>query len=158
MASESSRPLLLPQNRRVRHLKGIYIRNITLTRPQGRTIDDAEINKTSEKLKALQEPVLEHSYSANDLLRPQQKRRRSTAWSTASPEVRQKKLEDVADRQLVDTFFTLHCDGHADPIYISEVVEKAMVSVFSVQFISQSEISHMQFFTPKKHPLMLTVN
>lgn len=128
MASESSRPLLLPQNRRVRHLKGLYIRNITLANSRGRTIDDAGINKTSEKLKALQEPVLEHSHSSSDLLRPKQPRRRSTAWSTASPDVRQKTLEDVVDGKLVDTFFTLHCDGHDDPIYISELVEKAMVS------------------------------
>lgn len=128
MASESSRPLLLPQNRRVRHLKGIYIRNITVSQPKRRSTDDAELNKTTGKLRASQEPALEHSRSSSDLLRPKQARRRSTAWSNASPAVRQKKLEDVVDGQLVDTFFSLHCDGYDDPIYISEVIEKAMVS------------------------------
>lgn len=137
MASESSRPLLLPQNRRVRHLQGLYIRNITIPRPRGRTIDDAEINKTSEKLKALQESVPEHSRSVadlrhakTDLVRPSNMRRRSTAWAHASPGERQKKLEDVIAARLVDSFFTIHCHGHDDPIYISEVVEKAMNSSF----------------------------
>lgn len=54
-------------------------------------------------------------------------RRRSTLnWANATPQVRQKKLEDVARSRLADTWFSLHCDGTAEPIYVSEVVEKAM--------------------------------
>lgn len=134
MATESSRPLLLPQNRRLRHLQGIYLRNLTLTRPRGVTIDDATLNKTPEKLEALREalrdPQLHHAASSDNLnakIRPNGMRRRSTIWAGQSPAYRQKKLEDVIENGMVDTFFSLHCAGEKEPIYISEVVEKAMV-------------------------------
>lgn len=134
MATESSRPLLLPQNRRLRHLQGIYLRNLTLTRPRGITIDDATLNKTPEKLEALREalrdPQLHHAASSDNLkaakIRPSG-RRRSTIWAGQSPAYRQKKLEDVIENGMVDTFFSLHCAGEEEPIYISEVIEKAMV-------------------------------
>jgi len=129
MASEPSRPLLLPQNRKLRHLQGIYLRNLTLSRPRGKTIDDAALNKTPQKLEALREPQLHHAQSSGDL-RPPKLRRRSTNWSGASPDLRQKKLENVIDSRTADTFFTLHTKGQEDPIYISEVVEKAMNPTF----------------------------
>lgn len=135
MASESSRPLLLRQNRRLRHLKGIFLRNLTLNRPRGHTIDDASLNKTPEKLEAirqaLREPTLQHSLSSDALnakIRPGKMRRRSTVWAGQSPVFRQKKLEDVIATGMTDSFFSLHCEGVEEPIYISEVIEKAMVS------------------------------
>ena len=134
MATETSRPLLLPQNRKLRHLKGIWLRNLTTARPRGHTIDDATLNKTPEKLEALREaarePWLQQSASSDNLnagIRPRGSRRRSTVWAGATPGYRQKKLEDVIDGGMVDTFFSLHCEGEEEPIYISEVVEKAMV-------------------------------
>ena len=134
MATESSRPLLLPQNRRLRHLKGIWLRNLTSTRPRGQTIDDATLNKTPEKLEALRqaarEPSIQQSASSDNLnasIRPRGIRRRSTVWAGATPGYRQKKLEDVIEGAMVDTFFSLHCDGEDEPVYISEVIEKAMV-------------------------------
>lgn len=134
MATETSRPLLFPQNRRLRHLKGIWLRNVTSARPRGQTIDDATLNKTPEKLEALREaarePGLQQSASSDNLntsIRPRGIRRRSTVWAGATPGYRQKKLEDVIEGGMVDTFFTLHCEGEDEPVYISEVVEKAMV-------------------------------
>ena len=62
-------------------------------------------------------------------VRPQPKklRRRSTLnWTNAPPETRQKKLEDVVAERLADTFFSLHCADIEEPIYVSEVVERAM--------------------------------
>jgi hypothetical protein len=44
--------------------------------------------------------------------------------------LRQKKLENVIDSRTADTFFTLHTRGQEDPIYISEVVERAMNPTF----------------------------
>jgi len=128
-SSEPSRPILLPQNRKLRHLQGIYIRNLTLLRPRGQTIDDAALNKSPQKLEALREPQLHHAQSSGDL-RPVKPRRTSTNWVGASPGIRQKKLEDVIDSRMADAFFTLHCAGQEDPIYISEVVEKAMNPTF----------------------------
>lgn len=54
-------------------------------------------------------------------------RRPSTIeWSVASPQTRQKRLEDITGSRMADTFFSLHVDDHEDPVYISEVAEKAM--------------------------------
>lgn len=130
MASEPSRPLLLPQNRKIRHLQGIYLRNLTFSRPRGQTIDDAGLNKSPGKLEALREPQLHHAHSSSDLRQPQGARRTSTNWAGESPGFRQKKLEDVVDSRMADTFFSLHCRGQEEPIYISEVAKKAMNPTF----------------------------
>ncbi|KAL1626032.1 hypothetical protein SLS56_007006 [Neofusicoccum ribis] len=69
------RPWLLPYNRKIRHLQGITIRNLTLVQPAGRprrgTIDDDAIPsslKTPTKALAQRESrKLEHSRSSNDL-------------------------------------------------------------------------------------------
>lgn len=54
-------------------------------------------------------------------------RRRSTLeWTNASPLTRQKKLEDITAGRMADTFFTLHVEDQPDPVYISEIAEKAM--------------------------------
>ncbi|KAF2272488.1 UV radiation resistance-associated gene protein [Westerdykella ornata] len=155
------RPWLLPYNRRLRHLQGLTIRNLTLaapgTRSRTRTIDDDGVPsslKTPTKTLALQEGRgLTHSRSSSDLqskgdVRRHHKgkskapetlanlnrpaagktvRRRSTMeWSGASPETRQRRLEDITESRMADTFFSLHVDHLEDPIYVSEVVEKAM--------------------------------
>ncbi|RDL32985.1 Uncharacterized protein BP5553_08424 [Venustampulla echinocandica] len=129
MVAEASRPLLLPQNRKLRHLQGIYFRNLALTRPRGKTIDDAALNKTPQKLEALRESQLHHAHSSGDLRRPSS-RRDSSSWVGGDPGSRQKRLEDVIDSRMADTFFTLHCEGQDDPIYVSEVMEKTMNPTF----------------------------
>src|SRR5580700_10509470 len=106
MTSENPRPLLLPQNRRLRHLRGIYVRNLTLTRPRGYTIDDAALNKSPGKLEALREPQMHHAHSSdalNTMVRlGNSRRRRSTNWEGQSPGYRQKKLEDLIDNGSAD--------------------------------------------------------
>lgn len=47
-------------------------------------------------------------------------------WTGANPLTRQKKLEDITDSRMADTFFTIHVDGQEEPVYISEVAERAM--------------------------------
>ena len=44
---------------------------------------------------------------------------------------RQKKLEGTVDEKVADGFFSLHCEGEEEPIYISEVVERSSVSFLS---------------------------
>ncbi|KAL1798104.1 hypothetical protein ACET3X_002141 [Alternaria dauci] len=152
------RPWLLPYNRKLRHLQGITIRNLTLTatppKSRGRTIDDEAVPSTLKsptKALALRESrALAHSRSSSNLTAPDDAvrrsngglrepttptrpgygrslRRRSTMeWTNASPLTRQKKLEDITAGRMADTFFSLHVEDHDDPVYISEVVEKAM--------------------------------
>ncbi|KAL9578925.1 MAG: hypothetical protein Q9212_005404 [Teloschistes hypoglaucus] len=149
------------QNRKLRHLEGITLRNLSFAQPstpkQSKTNDDDLLPstlRTPTKLLALREKKLEHSRSSSDLhttsnverpsssreeqgvldkgakpSRPQfgNRRRRSTLnWANAPPQVRQKKLEDVAGARLADTWFSLHCEGISEPIYVSEIVGKAM--------------------------------
>jgi len=47
-------------------------------------------------------------------------------WTNATPLFRQKKLEDITAGRMADTFFSLHVEDQDDPVYISEVAEKAM--------------------------------
>lgn len=61
----------------------------------------------------------------------QRGRRRSTLpWTGVSSLVRQTRLEDIANSRMADTFFSMHCDGVAEPVYVSEVVGKAMNPTF----------------------------
>ncbi|KAF1359859.1 UV radiation resistance-associated gene protein [Lizonia empirigonia] len=125
------------------------------TRARGRTIDDDALPSTLKsptKTLALGDTkLLAHSRSSSDLktaadadaddrfdddplrnpatpTRPARgMRRRSTLeWTNASPLTRQKRLEDISAGRMADTFFTLHIDAQPEPVYISEVAEKAM--------------------------------
>lgn len=128
MPPPESRPLLLPQNRKLRHLRGIYLRNLSFVRPRGQTIDDTALNKSSSKLDALRDaPQLHHALSS-DSLRPKPPRRRSTALAHATPVTRQRMLQFTIDGRAADAFFSLHCDGEDEPVYISETKEHATVS------------------------------
>ncbi|KUJ24379.1 uncharacterized protein LY89DRAFT_20083 [Mollisia scopiformis] len=119
MATSSSCPLLLPQNRKLRHLQGLYIRNLTLSRPRGHTTDDTALLPIP---KSLEHHGLHHAHSSSDLLsssRPGGLRRRST---NLTPGVRQRRLENVIEERMVDAFFSLHVGEQV--VYVSEVVER----------------------------------
>ncbi|KAL5119651.1 hypothetical protein ACEQ8H_002497 [Pleosporales sp. CAS-2024a] len=85
------RPWLLPYNRKLRHLQGITIRNLTLTsspsRSRGRTIDDDALPSTLKsptKALALRESKgLAHSRSSSDLKLP--KHSNGAAREAATP-------------------------------------------------------------------------
>jgi hypothetical protein len=127
MSTESTRPLLLPQNRKLRHLRGIALRSLAFSRPRGRTLDDAALNKSPAKLESLRHtPRLHHALSS-ETLRPPGGRRRSTNLGNADPATRQRQFEETFDNRLADAFFSLHFEGQDDPIYISEVEERATV-------------------------------
>lgn len=127
MSAEQTRPLLLPHNRKLRHLRGIALRNLTFSRPRVRTIDDAALNKSPAKLESLRNAhQLHHALSSEDL-RPPAGRRRSTNLANASPVTRKKRFENLFDSKLADAFFTLHVEGEEEPIYISETADHATV-------------------------------
>ncbi|KAH8705320.1 UV radiation resistance protein and autophagy-related subunit 14-domain-containing protein [Talaromyces proteolyticus] len=154
------KPLFFSTNRKLRHLQGVSIRNLLITPPtrlRGKTIDDDDIPQsliTPTKLIAQEEnQSLAHSRSYTDLksslssdapavsgkgnkrnderIKESRRRRRSTlAWSGGDMESRQSKLEDISRSRLATTWFSIHCDGIDDPVYISEVVENAMNPAF----------------------------
>lgn len=142
LSTESTRPLLLPQNRRLRHLQGIYLRNLSFIRPHGKTTDDLNLGKGSTtKLQALKtSPQLHHAASSETLRdRPTKIRRRSTNLANKSPVIRQKALEVAIERRAADVFFSLHVEGVEDPVYISEVEERSTNFNFRFFDLSQAE-------------------
>ncbi|KAL2756674.1 hypothetical protein ACRALDRAFT_2041304 [Sodiomyces alcalophilus JCM 7366] len=127
-------PLLLPHNRKLRHLQGIFLRNLSFVRSRGRTADDSDASLAASPIrKKLLDPFgdgpkLQHSQSTESL-RPMA-RRRSTA-TTASlnqdkddPASEQKRLEAFFDSRMADAFFSLHTEADEEPIYISETLER----------------------------------
>lgn len=129
--SAEPRPTLTPQNRRLRHLRGIYLRNLTFARPTLRTVDDSELASPSPAKKGKRRRrsslgELNAAHSSESLAAGT--RRASVALGAGvGPGERQKRLVRSVEARVADGFFTLHCEGE-DPIYFSEVVEKASVS------------------------------
>ncbi|KAH7239274.1 hypothetical protein BKA59DRAFT_443938 [Fusarium tricinctum] len=141
--AEPRRPRLLAQNRKLRHLHGIWLRNLSFAPTSLRTADDADLATSSSKLPVLRESNQLHpSKSSESLrkdskrpdLRPQQKRRTSLSLAHINPLARQKKLETLLEESAGDVFYSLHVDGNDDPVYISEVRERA--TSFNFKFFS----------------------
>lgn len=132
MSSFHSTPqpaFLLPQNRKLRHLRGIYLRNLTFPQPRKYSIDDAGISNTSpdkKKRASLRKP-LHHAHSSDDLRPGPKARNRRVTLSGATALARQHILEQALDNSTADAFFSLHGEGAAEPLYVSEVEEKATV-------------------------------
>lgn len=153
--SEPRRPRLLPQNRKLRHLKGLSLRNLSFAPAHLRTADDAllpAITRSPQrgagvgagKLEPLCETAtLQHSRSSenlrkdssvrassSDARRPQRPRRTSFSLSAAhaTPTTRQRTLERLVDGAVGDAFFTLHVKDQDEPVYISEVRHRSAVS------------------------------
>lgn len=53
------------------------------------------------------------------------RRRSLLPWNDPNPRTRQVSLEDITTTRMANTWFSLHCDGIDEPVYISEVVDKA---------------------------------
>ncbi|RAK96604.1 putative UV radiation resistance protein (UVRAG) [Aspergillus ibericus CBS 121593] len=147
-ASRRERPGLFLPNRKLRHLQGISVRNLVVsppTRPRGKTIDDEDVpNSLHTPLKSLAEETdkpLHQSRSFTDLKssaagegRPgreqppplrQWHRRNTLPWNAPDPRTRQVKLEEITSSRMADTWFSIHCDGVDEPVYVSEVVDHA---------------------------------
>ncbi|KAI5306942.1 hypothetical protein KEM56_006253 [Ascosphaera pollenicola] len=160
-SAPTEKPWLNPQRRKLRHLQGLSLRNLVVSRrvevdgPR-RTFDDDNapnalqtVAKEQARLKVEGLHVsrsvgnlskLRHSPSplSSDVQKgkkssqndqgslPTRQRRGTLPWAGVSPQVRQSYLEDVAEDQLADTFFSLHCSTIDEPVYISEVMEHAM--------------------------------
>ncbi|OTA06784.1 hypothetical protein A9Z42_0075390 [Trichoderma parareesei] len=141
--SEPRRPRLLPQNRKLRHLKGLSLRNLSFAPVQLRTADDAtlSLNRSSPgKLGALRQSGQLHGSRSSDNLRQdgadsarsQMPRRTSLSTLSTSPAQRQRRLKQLLDETLGDVFFSLHVAGIDEPVYVSEVRERS--ANFNFQF------------------------
>ncbi|KAL6863852.1 hypothetical protein J3F83DRAFT_743685 [Trichoderma novae-zelandiae] len=136
--SEHRRPRLLPQNRKLRHLKGLSLRNLSFAPVQLRTADDAALHRSPNKL--MQSGQLHGSRSSDnlrqdsraDLARAQPPRRTSLSTLSTSPAQRQRRLKELLDDTLGDVFFSLHVAGIDGPVYVSEVRERS--ANFNFQF------------------------
>ncbi|KAF7563935.1 hypothetical protein G7046_g223 [Stylonectria norvegica] len=132
---EPRRPRLLAQNRKLRHLKGVWLRNLSFAPANLRTADDADLDRSPKKLQVLRETSLLHQSRSSETLRgdglrpnplrPSQVRRTSLSLAHASPVARQKKLESLVDEAVADVFYSLHAGEAGAPVYVSEVREKS---------------------------------
>ncbi|KAI0377504.1 UV radiation resistance protein and autophagy-related subunit 14-domain-containing protein [Hypomontagnella monticulosa] len=132
---------MLPQNRRLRHLQGIYLRNLSFTRPCGRATDDLDADLLSNKLQTRLDgptPQLHHAHSSESLLPTRANARRRSTLVNVSPITRQKQLEYTIESRAADVFFSLHCNGEDEPVYISEVGERAINFNFRFFDLSQA--------------------
>ncbi|KAF4458290.1 UV radiation resistance-associated [Fusarium albosuccineum] len=143
--AEPRRPRLLAQNRKLRHLRGIWLRNLSFAPTNLRSADDADLNTSPKKLlPVLRETSQLHPSRSSeslrkdsvrpDALRPPQKRRTSLSLAHANPMARQKKLETLVEEAIGDVFYSLHVEGESEPIYVSEVRERAVN--FNFKFFS----------------------
>lgn len=156
--AEPRRPRLLAQNRKLRHLRGVWLRNLSFAPATLRTTDDADINRSPKKLQVLRESGQLHpSRSSENLrndslrsesLRPQIARRTSLSMAHANPVARQKKLETLVEEAVGDVFYSLHVGGCADPVYVSEVRERSAVSRHATPCVeSESNVSRTSTFS-----------
>lgn len=153
LAVEPRRPRLLGRNRKLRHLRGIWLRNLSFAPTSLRTADDADLGthssrSPSKKLGVLRESSQLHPSRSTESLRseglrqqqqqqqqeqeqelrrPQGVRRTSLSLAHVSPAARQKKLEAAVEEVVGDVFYSLHVDGEEEPVYLSEVRERSAV-------------------------------
>jgi UV radiation resistance-associated gene protein len=157
----------MTQNRRLRHLQGISVRNLNVVSTPGhrrrKTTTDEDVAytlKPPSKLLAQNEATsLHQTRSFTNLKSPRQGdelfvqkrpsshhhksaqangrpnfgkiRRRSTLhWTGATPETRQRKLEEVARERMAEAWFSLHATDLPEPVYVSEVMEKSLNPTF----------------------------
>ncbi|RPB25845.1 hypothetical protein L211DRAFT_821722 [Terfezia boudieri ATCC MYA-4762] len=143
------RPLLAPWGRKLRHLNGIALRNISEkppVRPRGKSNDDASIagswRSSTQILTIQEEAALSHSKSSSDL-RASAAAAQLNATDTAKGRWRrstlriddplsiQRLFEEAPSTRLPDTFFTLHhTSAKEDPIYISEIISQSTNPTF----------------------------
>jgi hypothetical protein len=129
MAPDSTRPLLLPVNRKLRHLRGVSLRSLSFAHPDNRARDDVAVKSPPGKQSA--EPAgaaLLYDASSVAALRPKA-RRRSTVIASETPLMRQRRLQETIESRVADAFFSLHVERQEDPFYISELAESATVSL-----------------------------
>ncbi|KAJ5587499.1 uncharacterized protein N7459_003264 [Penicillium hispanicum] len=146
VVSRRERPWLYASNRKLRHLHGISVRNLVVTPPlnraRGKTIDDDDIPNTlkspskilaqngshplhpSRSFTELKSRASEDNH-ADKRADTRQPRRSLLPWNDPNPRTRQVRLEDITKTRMADIWFSVHCEGVDEPVYISEVINKA---------------------------------
>ncbi|KAJ5894281.1 hypothetical protein N7495_005972 [Penicillium taxi] len=144
--SRRERAWLYASNRKLRHLHGVSIRNLIATPPssraRGKTIDDHDIpnaNSPSKIFAQRDSRSLHPSRSFTDLKSrslqdlpaetrngsPLPRRRSSLPWNDPNPQKRQINLEGIMKSRMADSWFSLHCEGIDNPVYVSEVIDQS---------------------------------
>ncbi|KAI5241949.1 hypothetical protein E4T42_07855 [Aureobasidium subglaciale] len=89
-------------------------------------------SKSSDDLRPIHESTLSLSPTSTKGRTPPRPslaklRRRSTLeWASSTSQQRQRRLQDVSAQRMANLFYSLHIPNQQDPIYVSEVAEKAM--------------------------------
>ena len=122
--SEPRRPRLAAQNRKLRHLHGLSLRNLAFAPSSRHSTDDAALRSPGKLATVRETTPLQASRSSDNLrrdsLRPAKPPRR-LSLAHADPSSRQRRLNAQVESSVADVFFTLHVENAPDPVYISEV-------------------------------------
>ncbi|KAK8058093.1 p63 protein [Apiospora phragmitis] len=140
---ESTRPLLTPQNRRLRHLHGIYLRNLTFERHQLKTTDDLHHSASSDTLSD-RPPTSPTQY---------QSRQQEPGYASKAAGIGHQS-------RAADVFFSLHVQGVDDPVYISEVGTRSTNFDFSFFELAKQTSTSLDPLNrvpePKRGPVLPT--
>lgn len=143
MITDSQRPLLLPQNRRIRHLQAIYLRNLSLTLPQDPIPSHTQSN-TSHSSTSLAVCLSPHSCNNPQLPFSESSHcsslsklwRQSASWLGVLASSNEREPEQMIDSNAANLFISLHCASQIEPIYISEIVKNSRNPTFRAFDIS----------------------
>ncbi|PHH75217.1 hypothetical protein CDD82_4538 [Ophiocordyceps australis] len=141
--SEPRRPRLLAHNRRLRHLKGLSLRNLVLgpetddgmagVRPSPST-DNASCDRDIAASSIISSNAAAWSHRGSN-----GKHRTSSLGSSSA--TRSRQLDALVNSSLADVFFSLHAapaaDPDPDPIYVSELIPRS--ANFNFQFFNLAD-------------------
>ncbi|RCI13061.1 hypothetical protein L249_0694 [Ophiocordyceps polyrhachis-furcata BCC 54312] len=114
MSSLDRRPRLVAQNRKLRHLKGISLRNLSL--------DDPSASSASATASASLANSLNGAGAHHDILSHTLPLKASLSPHLPSAAVtRHNKLRKLVETSVAQVFFSLHVDEEAEPVYVSEL-------------------------------------
>ncbi|PHH61453.1 hypothetical protein CDD81_361 [Ophiocordyceps australis] len=152
--SEPRRPRLLAQNRRLRHLKGLSLRNLVLGPETDEGMAGGKLSTRTDNgshehdagtcsISAINNDSIPSStasaLSHGDSSGKQPKLRTSSLGSSSATKSRQ--LDALVNSSLADVFFSLHAapaaDPDPDPIYVSELIPRS--ANFNFQFFNLTD-------------------
>ncbi|RDA91554.1 hypothetical protein CP533_4343 [Ophiocordyceps camponoti-saundersi (nom. inval.)] len=131
MSSSDRRPRLVAQNRKLRHLRGISLRNLSLDDPSSASSASASASSSSSSTASAPAPApaptslatsLNGGGHHDDILDPSLPLKAGLSPHLPSAAVaRHTKLRTLVEASVAEVFFSLHVNDEAEPVYVSEL-------------------------------------
>ncbi|RDA85926.1 hypothetical protein CP532_0825 [Ophiocordyceps camponoti-leonardi (nom. inval.)] len=126
MSSLDRRPRLVAQNRKLRHLKGISLRNLSLNDPSSSSSASASASASASETATASASIAAHPPNGagahDDILNHSLPLKAGLSPHLPSAAVtRHKKLRKLVETSVAQVFFSLHVDEEVEPVYVSEL-------------------------------------